>query len=82
MIKLKSLLLEYHQATIEITKRKFIQLFNKNCKNIKNINEIVFRGIYEGQDNYIFFKNQTIQIRLSSQYNNAFYNNYFSKSED
>lgn len=62
MIKLKQLLLEYRQGSSAITEYQFIKLFKLNCKNIKSLENVLYRGISNPAPNIMLFNSKNTDI--------------------
>ena len=85
MIQLKKMLLQYKDATQQLTQDQFIILFKENCKNIKDISQIVYRGVKFNDNNYRKFDGKQSTHRISAHMHggrkDTFYNIYMSTSQ-
>ena len=86
MIELKKLVLQYKDATKDLSEDQFIQLFKQNCKNIKDISQIAYKGVAANDYvDYKLFDSKPANIRKSAHIHSgiidSFYNIYMSTSQ-
>lgn len=80
MIKLKNLLLEYKQASTQLTKQQFSQVFRVCCTNIKHINQLLYRR-QKTKDEFMLFNSANSPTRPSA-YGGVGKNPYQKRSGD